>query len=238
MHTLLDLRGNIPSFIHISDGKYHDSNVLDVMDFQNGSIYLMDKAYVDFEALMRINNAGAFFVTRAKSSIKYNVVEQNHNIDETTGLRADKNIVLTVLKSKKLYPEKLRLVEFYDNKNDELLVFLTNNFEVSSLEVAYLYQNRWQIEVFFKWIKQNLIIKKFWGHTPNAVKIHLWSAICTYTIVAYIKHSLKSDLSVYEIIQILGVSVFDKTPMAELLTDSQFNQNVKELQYKLFPNNS
>lgn len=238
MHTLLDLRGNIPSFIHISDGKYHDSNVLDVMDFQNGSIYLMDKAYVDFEALMRINNAGAFFVTRAKSSIKYNVVEQNHNIDETTGLRADKNIVLTVLKSKKLHPEKLRLVEFYDNKNDELLVFLTNNFEVSSLEVAYLYQNRWQIEVFFKWIKQNLIIKKFWGHTPNAVKIHLWSAICTYTIVAYIKHSLKSDLSVYEIIQILGVSVFDKTPMAELLTDSQFNQNVKELQYKLFPNNS
>lgn len=238
MHTLLDLRGNIPSFIHISEGKYHDSNVLDVMDFQNGSIYLMDKAYVDFEALMRINNAGAFFVTRAKSSIKYNVVEQNHNIDETTGLRADKNIVLTVLKSKKLYPEKLRLVEFYDNKNDELLVFLTNNFEVSSLEVAYLYQNRWQIEVFFKWIKQNLIIKKFWGHTPNAVKIHLWSAICTYTIVAYIKHSLKSDLSVYEIIQILGVSVFDKTPMAELLTDSQFNQNVKELQYKLFPNNS
>ena len=238
MHTLLDLRGSIPSFIHITDGKYHDSNVLDVMDFQNGSIYLMDKAYVDFEALMRINNAGAFFVTRAKSSIKYNVVEQNYNIDETTGLRADKNIVLTVLKSKKLYPEKLRLVEFYDNKNDELLVFLTNNFEVSSLEVAYLYQNRWQIEVFFKWIKQNLIIKKFWGHTPNAVKIHLWSAICTYLIVAYIKHSLKSDLSVYEIIQILGVSVFDKTPIAELLTDSQFNQNVKELQYELFLNNS
>ena len=238
MHTLLDLRGSIPSFIHITDGKYHDSNVLDVMDFQNGSIYLMDKAYVDFEALMRINNAGAFFVTRAKSSIKYNVVEQNYNIDETTGLRADKNIVLLVPKSKKLYPEKLRLVEFYDNKNDELLVFLTNNFEVSSLEVAYLYQNRWQIEVFFKWIKQNLIIKKFWGHTPNAVKIHLWSAICTYLIVAYIKHSLKSDLSVYEIIQILGVSVFDKTPIAELLTDSQFNQNVKELQYELFLNNS
>lgn len=238
MHTLLDLRGSIPSFIHITDGKYHDSNVLDVMDFQNGSIYLMDKAYVDFEALMRINNAGAFFVTRAKSSIKYNVVEQNYNIDETTGLRADKNIVLLVPKSKKLYPEKMRLVEFYDNKNDELLVFLTNNFEVSSLEVAYLYQNRWQIEVFFKWIKQNLIIKKFWGHTPNAVKIHLWSAICTYLIVAYIKHSLKSDLSVYEIIQILGVSVFDKTPIAELLTDSQFNQNVKELQYELFLNNS
>lgn len=238
MHTVLDLRGSIPSFIQITDGKYHDSNVLDVMDFQSGSIYLMDKAYVDFEALLRINNAGAFFVTRAKSSIKYKIVEQNYNIDEATGLRADKSIVLTVPKSKKLYPEKLRIVEFYDNKNDELLVFLTNNFEVSSLEVAYLYQNRWQIEVFFKWIKQNLIIKKLWGHTQNAVKIHLWSAICTYLIVAYIKHSLKSDLSVYEIIQILGVSVFDKTPMAELLTDSQFNQNVKELQYELFPNNS
>ena len=168
MHTVLDLRGSIPSFIQITDGKYHDSNVLDVMDFQSGSIYLMDKAYVDFEALLRINNAGAFFVTRAKSSIKYKIVEQNYNIDEATGLRADKSIVLTVPKSKKLYPEKLRIVEFYDNKNDELLVFLTNNFEVSSL----------------------------------------------------------------------GVSVFDKTPMAELLTDSQFNQNVKELQYELFPNNS
>lgn len=153
-------------------------------------------------------------------------------------MRADKTILSSIAKSKKLYPEKLRVVEFYDHKNDELLVFLTNNFDVSALEVAYLYQNRWQVEVFFKWIKQNLIIKKFRGHSPNAVKIHLWSAICTYLIVSQIPHTLKSNLSVYEIMQILGVSAFDKTPLRELLTDFQFNQNVKDPQYNLFLNNS
>jgi len=162
MHTLLDLRGNIPEFIFITDGKYHDSNVLDEMPFYANAIYLMDKAYVDFEALYRINNAGAFFVTRAKETMRYTVVEQNFNIDETTGLRTDKIVELTIVKSKRLYPEKLRLVEFYDGKNDELLVFLTNNFTVSALEVARLYQQRWQIEVFFKWIKQNLTVKTLW----------------------------------------------------------------------------
>ena len=138
----------------------------------------------------------------------------------------------------KLYPEKLRLVEFYDEENDTLLVFLTNNFEVFPLEIANLYKNRWQIEVFFKWIKQNLTIKKLWGHSDNAVKIHLWTAICTYLIVAYVKHSLKSNLSIYEITQILGVSIFDKTPIKELLTqDIQLNQIVENLQYDLFVNN-
>ena len=237
IHTLLDLRGSIPSFILITDGKYHDSNVLDVMTFSSNAIYLMDKAYVDFEALFRINKEDAFFVTRAKSSIKYDIIEQNFNIDEGTGLRADKTIVLTVPKSKRLYPEKLRLVEFYDNDNEVLLVFLSNNFEVSALEIADLYRNRWQIEVFFKWIKQNLTIKKLWGHSENAVKIHIWVAISTYLIVAYIKYSLKSTLSIYEIMQILGISAFDKTPIRELLTEFQVNQNVKELQYNIFDNN-
>ena len=130
----------------------------------------MDKAYVDFEALYRINSAGAFFVTRAKSTLRYSIAEQNFNIDQATGLRTDKIIELTVPKSKRLYPEKLRLVEFYDGQNDELLVFLTNNFNVSALDVAYLYKNRWQIEVFFKWIKQNLTVKKLWGHSPNATR--------------------------------------------------------------------
>jgi IS4 transposase len=166
--------------------------------------------------------------------MKYEVIEQNFNIDETTGLRTDKTVILKVVKSKKLYPEKLRLVEFYDSQNDELLVFLTNNFEVSALEVAYLYKNRWQIEVFFKWIKQNLVIKKLWGHSVNAVKIHLWTAICVYLTVADLKHSLKSNYSIYEIMQILAVSAFDKTPIRELLTEQrQFNQNVKE-QLNLF----
>jgi hypothetical protein len=234
MHTLLNLRGSIPEFILITDGKYHDSNAMDEIAPERNAIYLMDKAYVDFEALYRINQADAFFVTRAKKPMKYEVVEQNFNIDQTTGLRTDKTVMLTIQKSKGLYPEKLRLVEYYDNQNDELLVFLTNNFEVSALEIANLYKNRWQIEVFFKWIKQNLVIKKLWGYSVNAVKTHLWIAICTYLIVAYIKYELKSNYSVYEIMQILGISALDKTPIRELLCEQrQLNQNVKE-QLKLF----
>lgn len=228
VHTLLDLRGSIPCFILITDGKYHDSNAMDVIIPSLGAIYLMDKAYVDFAALFRIQQAEAFFVTRAKITLKYCITEQNFNIDESTGLRTDKTILLTGYKSKKLYPEQLRLVEYYDNEKNVLLVFLTNNFEVSALEVAYLYKNRWQIEVFFKWIKQNLTIKKLWGHSENAVKIHIWVAICTYLIVAYIKYTLKSRLSVYEIMQILGISTFDKAPISELLTEIQINQNINE----------
>ena len=229
MHTLLNLRGSIPEFILITDGKYHDSNAMDEIIPERNAIYLMDKAYVDFEALYLINQADAFFVTRAKKPMKYEIVEQNFNIDQTTGLRTDKTVMLTIQKSKRLYPEKLRLVEYYDNQNDELLVFLTNNFEVSALEIANLYKNRWQIEVFFKWIKQNLVVKKLWGYSVNAVKTHLWIAICTYLIVAYIKYELKSNYSVYEIIQILGISALDKTPIRELLCEQrQLNQNVKE----------
>ena len=236
VHTLLNLRGSIPEFILVTDGKYHDSNVLDVIVPQPDAIYLMDKAYVDFAALYRIQMAGAYFVTRAKSPLKYQVIEQNFNIDQTTGLRTDKTVVLTIKKSKKLYPNKLRLVEYYDEEKDLLLVFLSNNFEVSALEIARLYKNRWQIEVFFKWIKQNLVIKKLWGHSQNAVKIHIWTAICTYLIVAYMKHILKSNYSIYEIMQILSISAFDKTPIRDLLTMTQVNQNVKELQYNLFDN--
>jgi hypothetical protein len=233
VHTLLNLRGCIPEFIFITDGKYHDSNTLDVIVPEPNAIYLMDKAYIDFKSLYCMHKADAFFVTRAKNTMQYEIIEQNFNIDEATGLRADKIVTLTVAKSKKLYPEKLRLVEFYDSGNNILLVFLTNNFEVSALEVAYLYKNRWQIEVFFKWMKQNLVIKKLWGHSENAIKIHIWTAICTYLIVAYVKYTLKSNLSIYEIMQILGISILDKTPLKELLTNFQVNQNVND-QYDLF----
>lgn len=230
VHTLFGLRGSIPSFVLITDGKYHDSNALDEITLIPGAIYLMDKAYVDFEALCRIHKCDAFLVIRAKSTLRYDVVRQNYNMTPTTGLRTDKTIVLTVAKSKKLYPGKLRLVEFLDQKKDNELVFLTNNFEVSVLEIAYLYKNRWQVGTFYKWIKQNLTIKKLWGYSPNAVKIHIWAAICTYLIVAYVKHSLRSTLSIYEIMQILRISVFDKTPLRKLLTEFQanLNQNVKE----------
>lgn len=228
IHTLLDLRGNIPTFIFITDGKYHDSNVFDEIVPQPDAIYLMDKAYIDFASLYNMNKANAFFVTRAKVSMDYRVIESNYNIDVTTGLRGDKIIKLKGYKSKQLYPETLRLVEYFDDEKDMMLVFITNNFEVSALEIAKLYRNRWQIEVFFKWIKQNLTIKTLWGHSENAVNVHIWIAICTYLIVAHVKYTLKSTLSVYEMMQILGISVFDKTPVKELLTETQINQNVKE----------
>ena len=228
VHTLLDLRGSIPTFIFITDGKYHDSNILDVIVPLPDAIYLMDKAYIDFTSLYNMHKAGAFFVTRAKVSLDYTVTEFNYNIDEKTGLRSDKTIKLEGYKSKQLYPEFLRMVEYYDEEKDIMLVFLTNNFEVSANEIAHLYRNRWQIEVFFKWIKQNLTIKKLWGHTENAVNIHIWVAICTYLIVAYVKYTLKSNLSIYETMQILSISSFDKTAVKELLTEIQVNQNFKE----------
>jgi len=158
----------------------------------------------------------------------YSILETNYNIDESTGLRSDKIIELNGPKSKILYPEHLRLVEFYDVVNDNELSFLTNNLDITALEVANLYRNRWQIEIFFKWIKQNLTIKKLWGHSENAVNVHIWIAICTYLIIAKVKHSLKSELSIYEIMQILSISVFDKASLQELLTEYHTNQNVKE----------
>jgi hypothetical protein len=237
IHTLLDLRGSIPTFIFITDGKYHDSNVLDEIIPQPDAIYPMDKAYIDFAPLYRMNKADAFFVTRAKETMNYRVLESNFNIDETTRLRGDKTIKLKGPKSKQLYPETLRMVEYYDDEKDMMLTFITNNFEVSALEVARLYRNRWQIEVFFKWIKQNLTIKTLWGHSENAVNVHIWIAICTYLIIAQVKHILKSELSAYEIMQILGISVFDKTPVKELLTELQINQNFK-VQGNLFTINN
>ena len=228
IHTLLDLRGSIPSYILITDGKYHDSNVLDTLVPIPDAIYIMDKAYIDFKSLYHLHKLGAFFISRAKATMDFSVIECNFNIDEKTGLRSDKIIELNGYKSKQLYPETLRIVEFYDSENDAILTFLTNNIDASALEIANLYRNRWQIEVFFKWIKQNLTIKTLWGHSENAVNIHVWVAICTYLVVAKVKHALKSNLSIYEILQILSISVFDKTSIRELLTEFQTNQNVKE----------
>jgi hypothetical protein len=209
--------------------------VLDVIVPLPEAIYLMDKAYIDFASLYKMHTVGSFFVTRAKVTLDYIVIECNCNIDEKTGLRSDKTIKLKGHKSKQLYPETLRMVEFYDDEKDIILVFLTNNFDVTALEIAHLYCNRWQIEVFFKWIKQNLTIKTLWGHSENAVNIHIWIAICTYLIVAYVKYTLKSTLSIYEIMQILGISAFDKTAVKELLTELQVKQDFKE-QYDLFNN--
>jgi hypothetical protein len=232
MHTLLDLRGSIPTFIHITDGKYHDVNALDEIDIIHEAIYVMDKAYLDFKRLYALNETGAFFVIRAKENFRFKVVE-SRQINKTTGLRCDQTIKLLIYKSNKQYPKKLRRVKYYDQEKDIMLVFLTNNFDVEALEVAAIYKNRWQIEVFFRWVKQNLQIKTLWGHSENAVKTHLWIAICTYLIIAYIKHQLRSPYSVYEMMQILGISSFSKTSINELFAKQQINQNVKE-QLNLF----
>ena len=233
VHTLLDLRGSIPNFILITDGRYHDSNILDELYFIPNAFYVMDKAYVDIEALYNIHSQGSFFVTRAKKNMKYHIIEENFNINELTGLRFDKKISLSVYKSNNLYPENLRLIGYYDTEKDEIFEFLTNNFDITALEIANLYKNRWQIEVFFKWIKQNLTIKHLWGHTENAVKIHIWIAIITYLLIAYIKKVFKSKLSIYEIIQIFRISLLDKTPIKELITNEKSIQDTN-LQLSLF----
>jgi len=232
MHTLLDLRGSIPTFIHITDGKYHDVNTLDEIDVVPAAIYVMDKAYLDFKRLNDLSKSKAFFVIRAKDNLKFKAV-LSRKVDKSKGLRCDQSIKLLVPKSKKQYPEKIRRIKYYDQEKDLMLVFLTNNFDIDAFDIATIYKNRWQIEVFFRWIKQNLQIKTLWGHSENAVKIHLWTAICTYLIVAYLKHQIRSSYSVYEMMQILGISAFSKMPINELFTKKQINQNFKE-QLNLF----
>ncbi|MFR9540421.1 MAG: IS4 family transposase [Rikenellaceae bacterium] len=234
-HTLLDLRGGIPVFIHITDGKWHDSNALDMIAFEQGVIYVMDRAYFDLVALYRIEQAGAFFVTRPRTPFSYIVNSSAIEIEEAKGIRSDDGVMLKGPKSRKLYPIAMRRIEYWDDEKQESLVFITNNFDLSAVEIAALYRNRWQIEVFFKWIKQNLTIKHLWGYSENAVHIHIWVAICAYLLVAYLKALFASPLSVYEIMQILSVSALDKTPVAELLTktESISKQNIKE-QMSLF----
>ena len=233
VHTLLDLRGSIPNFILITNGKYHDSNILDELYFIPNTFYVMDKAYVDMNALYNIHSQDSFFVTRAKKNMKYHIIEENFNINELIGLRFDKKISLSVYKSNKIYPENLRLIGYYDTEKDEIFEFLTNNFDITALEIANLYKNRWQIEVFSKWIKQNLTIKHLGGYTENAVKIHIWIAIITYLLIAYIKKVFKSGLSIYEIIQIFRISLLDKTPIKELITNEKSIQDTN-LQLSLF----
>lgn len=231
MHTAIDLRGNIPSFILVTHGKYHDSNVLDEIEITSMSIYAMDKAYVDFAALARIDNCGAFFVTRAKDNMQYEILEQSGNIDESTGLRGGYTVKLTGTKSKNLYPKNMRLVTFYDAEKGEEFKFITNNQDISAIEVTDIYKNRWQIEVFFKWIKQNLTIKSLWGNSENAVKLHLWTAICAYLLVARIKANYQSPYSITECHTLISVSALAKINLKEMLMPESLsqNQNVKEL---------
>ena len=226
LHTLIDLRGNIPVFLEITDGKVHDVNILDLIDFEAGAFYIMDKGYYDFERLYKINQANAFFVIRAKKNFKHKRIYSN-KVDKSTGLKFDQIVKLTGTKTSIAYPEKLRLIKFYDKSKPKTYRFLTNNFEIDAFSVTMLYKNRWQIELFFKWIKQHLKIKKFWGFSENAVKSQIWIAVCTYLIIAILKKQLNLDKSLYEILQILSISTFDKTPVNQLLMKTKLQNKEK-----------
>ena len=225
LHTLLDLRGNIPSFISITDGKVHDVNILDVLIPEAGSIYVMDKAYLDFERLYTLHQNAAYFVTRAKINTGLKRLYSNP-VDKSTGVRCDQIVVLTGFYSKKTYPEKLRRVKFFDSDSGRRLVFLTNNFSLPAITIADLYKSRWQVELFFKWIKQNLRIKSFYGTSVNAVKTQIWIAISVYVLVAIIKKRVKIEYSLYTILQVFSVSLFEKMPILQALTDSEYKNKI------------
>lgn len=221
LHTLLDLRGSIPSFIVITSGKIHDVNILDILIPEAGSFYIMDRAYIDFVRLYRFEIEKAFFLVRAKSNFKFRRL-YSHPVDKSTGLKCDQVIVLTGYYQSKDYPNKLRRVRYYDADTDKDFVFLTNNFSLPAITIAKLYKCRWQIELFFKWIKQHLRIKSFFGTSENAVKTQIWIAISTYLLLIIVKKKLKIDVSLYTFLQILSVTVFEKVPILQLVNDNDY----------------
>lgn len=232
LHTLLNLRGNIPEFIHLSDGKLHDVNVLDLLSVDPGSIYVMDRGYVDFKRLYAIHQARAFFITRAKNNFKFKR-RYSHPIDKSTGLLCDQTVILTGVHSRNDYPEAMRRIVYRDLETDKRYVFITNNFTLPALEIAKLYKARWQVELFFKWIKQHLRIKTFFGTSENATKTQIWCAVCVYVLIAIIKKKLKIPQSLYTILQILSVSLFEKTLITQAFSkiedDSKNDNSTKQL---------
>jgi hypothetical protein len=224
LHTLLDLRGAIPAFIHISDGKLHDVNVLDMLALEAGAFYVMDRGYLDFSRLYALHQAGAFFVTRAKSPMDARRV-YSATTDRTAGVLCDQRVMLNGYYSAKKYPEHLRRIRFKDPESGKTLVFLTNNTALPALTIAALYKSRWQVELFFKWIKQHLRIKHFLGNSENAVKTQVWCAVATYVLIAIVKKELQLDASLYTLLQILSVSIFEKMPLQQALTENALTSN-------------
>ena len=239
LHTLLDLRGNIPSFIHISDGKLHDVNVLDILMPEPGAFYVMDRGYLDFTRLYQLSQACAYFVIRAKSNLQCRRV-YSHPIDKSTGLRCDQTVALTGFYTAQHYPDKLRRIKYYDAETNKQFVFLTNNFTLPALTVTELYRSRWQVELFFKWIKQHLRIKSFFGTSENAVKTQVWIAVSVYVLVAIIKKRLNIEASLYSILQILSLTVFETMPLNQVLTgcDRNMKNENSDNQLNLFDNYS
>jgi len=237
LHTLLDLRGNIPTFIHISDGKLHDVNVLDLLLPEPGAFYIMDRGYVDFKRLFSLNLAGAFFVIRAKSNTQYKR-RYSHPIDKSGGVHCDQTIVLTGVNSATDYPQPLRRIKYHDAQTGKTFNFLTNNFAVPAQTVADLYRYRWQVELFFKWIKQHLRIKSFFGTSENAVKSQIWTAISVYVLVAIIKKRLGIKADLYTILQVLSLTLFEKTTLKQIFTEEDFTMQDRKdaIQLNLFDN--
>ena len=232
LHTLLDLRGSIPVFIEITDGKFHDVNILDILIPEAGSFYIMDRGYIDFERLYSLYLSQANFIIRAKSNFQFRRI-YSHPVDKSTGLKCDQTINLTGINVSKDYPEKLRRVHYIDQETNDDLVFITNNFTLSAITIAKLYKCRWQVELFFKWIKQHLRIKSFFGTSENAVKTQIWIAVTIYVLIAIVKKRLNLNISLYTFLQILSVTAFEKVDIFQLVTENNYttldNQNYSQL---------
>jgi transposase len=232
LHTLLDLRGSIPSFIHISTGNLHDVNVLDHLIPEPGAFYVMDRGYLDFERLYYLSQCATFFVIRAKSNLKCRRI-YSRPVEKDAGLRYDQNIMLTGFYSSQHYPEKMRRIKYHDAITNKTLVFLTNNFVLPPLTIAQLYRSRWQVELFFKWIKQHLRIRSFFGTTENAVKTQIWIAVSVYVLVAIIKKRLHLNLSLYTILQVLSITVFETMPLIQTLSERHYKTIQPEINKQL-----
>jgi IS4 transposase len=227
MHTQLNLKNSIPELVIITPAGVHEVNILDQIAFDKESIYIMDRGYIDYLRLYQIALAKAFFVIRTKHNMQFERIYSS-KVDKNTGVRCDQTIRLKNFYASKDYPDKLRRIKFYDEQREKQLIFLTNNFELKATDIAQLYKHRWQIELFFKWIKQHLKIKSFWGYSPNAVKTQIWIAVSIYVLVVILKKKLKLEQSLYEILQILSVSIFEKTQLNQLFQNHSL-QNFKEL---------
>lgn len=233
LHTLLDLRGNIPSFISITDGKVHDVNILDELEPEPGAIYIMDRGYLDFKRLYELHQSGAFFIIRSKSNTGVKRI-YSHPVDKSIGLKCDQTIELTGVKTKEYYPDRLRRIKVYDDKNDNTLVFLTNNFKLPAKIISELYRCRWQVELFFKWIKQHLRIKKFYGTSENAVKTQIWIAVSVYVLVAIIKKRLRlTEMSLYTLLQIFSISLFEKKMIIQIVKPSDYKKEISSVYKQL-----
>jgi hypothetical protein len=232
MHTLLDLRGSIPSFIEMTDAKVHDVNILDLIVPEPGAFYVMDRAYVDYQRLFRITQSSSFFVTRARRSFQFRRL-YSHPVDKSTGLRSDQTVGLVSFYPRKAYPEKLRRITYVDPESSERFIFLTNQFLLQPLTITKVYRLRWQIELFFKWVKQHLRMKRFFGTSENAVKTQIWIAVTVYVLIAIIRKRLGLEISLYKILQILSFTLFEKAPINQLLTEGTYTSSQRDMSNQL-----